>query len=289
MCCLWRPPGWRHMVLFLVRPLSLWPVLGAGVGRRARRMRDGWCTCRRRPAPSSRRRPIWMRRRFADSWLPGMPPRSASPLRRRSSIRRSVSSSTTPTTGLRSPLARLGPRVLATRVHSRCGDPWSPRFVVWCGPSRRARYPPVVPRKTVHDPHWEPYSALVKLYVTPSQRHDLDQLVTELRVSRSLLVRLAIEAGLPDVVADLRRRRRAALRPGGRTRGRRSAAASVRRGASGASDVVDAWREPSKSENAELRPGARGPLAGVPTAVAWPRFWCARRVAPRLSRRVATC
>ena len=108
-----------------------------------------------------------------------------------------------------------------------------------------------MPRKTVHDPHWEPYSALVKLYVTPSQRHDLDQLVTELRVSRSLLVRLAIEAGLPDVVADLRRRRRAALRPGGRTRGRRSAVPSVRRGPSGARDVVDVWRQPSEDEPAE--------------------------------------
>ncbi len=289
MCCLWRPPGWRHMALYLARQSYLWRVLGAGVDRRVLRMRDGWCTCRRRPAPYSRRRLTWMRRRFADSSLPGMPPRSASQLRRRSSIRRSVSSSTTPTTAPRSPLARLGPRVLATRVSTRGGATWSPRFVAWSGVSCSARYPPVVPRKTVHDPHWEPYSALVKLYVTPSQRHDLDQLVTELRVSRSLLVRLAIEAGLPDVVADLRRRRRAALRPGGRMRGRRSAAASVRRGASGASDVVDAWREPSKSENAELRPGARGPLAGVPTAVAWPRFWCARRVAPRLSRRVATC
>ena len=108
-----------------------------------------------------------------------------------------------------------------------------------------------MPRKTVHDPHWQPYSALVKLYVTPSQRHDLDQLVTELRVSRSLLVRLAIEAGLPDVVADLRRRRRVALRPGGRRPGRRSAAPSVRRGASGVRDVVDVWREPSEAEPAE--------------------------------------
>ena len=125
------------------------------------------------------------------------------------------------------------------------------RSRLWrCLPSP-ARYPPAVPRKTVHDPHWEPYSALVKLYVTPSQRHDLDQLVTELRVSRSLLVRLAIEAGLPDVVADLRRRRRAALRPGARTPGRRSPAPSVRRGPSGARDVVDVWREHSKDEPAE--------------------------------------
>lgn len=78
-----------------------------------------------------------------------------------------------------------------------------------------------MPRKTVHDPRWEPYSALVKLYLTPSQRHDLDQLVVELRVSRSALLRQAIDAGLRSVVPELRARRRSRLRPGG-TRAPRS-------------------------------------------------------------------
>ncbi len=41
MCCPWRPPGWRHTVLWLApSALSLWPVLGAGVGRRARDGRE---------------------------------------------------------------------------------------------------------------------------------------------------------------------------------------------------------------------------------------------------------
>lgn len=97
-----------------------------------------------------------------------------------------------------------------------------------------------MPRKTLYQPRWEPYTSLVKLHVTPSQRHDLDQLVTELRVSRSSLVRQAVAAGLPQVVADLRRRRRSGLRPGAAASA--GALPAVRRGARGEAPVADAWR-----------------------------------------------
>ena len=97
-----------------------------------------------------------------------------------------------------------------------------------------------MPRKTLYDPTFEPYSALVKLYVTPSQRHDLDQLVTELRVSRSSLVRQAVMAGLPQVIDTLRERRRRGLRPGAVAP--TSGGPAVRRGARRDGDVADAWR-----------------------------------------------
>ena len=100
-----------------------------------------------------------------------------------------------------------------------------------------------MPRETVCDPHWEPYSALVKLYVTPTQRHDLDQLVVELRVSRSWLLRRAVSVGLPAVVEDLRQRRRAGLRaaPGSAGRGG-GRVPPTRRGPRGRGLVADVWR-----------------------------------------------
>ena len=115
-------------------------------------------------------------------------------------------------------------RAVLVVVVTRTASPVAPRVgrgaaCFAAGRGGVAGYPRLVPRKTVYAPRAESYSALVKIYVTPSQRYDLDQLVTELRVSRSLLLRQAIEAGLPAVVADLRARRRAGLRPGRRPKG----------------------------------------------------------------------
>ena len=115
-------------------------------------------------------------------------------------------------------------RAVVVVVVTRTASPVAPRVgrgaaCFAAGRGGVAGYPRLVPRKTVYAPRAESYSALVKIYVTPSQRYDLDQLVTELRVSRSLLLRQAIEAGLPAVVADLRARRRAGLRPGRRPKG----------------------------------------------------------------------
>ena len=107
-----------------------------------------------------------------------------------------------------------------------------------------------MPRKTIHDPRWAPYDTLVKLYVTAQQRHDLDQLVTELRVSRSALLRAALAAGLPLVVADLRGARRKGARPGVRSR---SASASVRRGVLSAGPVAEVWHVPAPGDPPEPR------------------------------------
>ena len=70
-----------------------------------------------------------------------------------------------------------------------------------------------MPRRTIVDPHWEPLSYVVKVRFTATQLHTLDQLVSELRVSRAWLLRMAVHRGLPALVDDLRRRRRLGLRP----------------------------------------------------------------------------
>ena len=110
-----------------------------------------------------------------------------------------------------------------------------------------------MPRKTVCDPDWEPYSALVKLYVTPTQRHDLDQLVAELRVSRSWLLRHAVSFGLPQAVDDLRQRRRAGLRPvpPAARRGAGRAPVAPSRGPRGRGLVGEVWRSDEPGETTD--------------------------------------
>ena len=105
-----------------------------------------------------------------------------------------------------------------------------------------------MPRKTVFAPRLEPYDRLVKIYVTASQRHDLDQLVAELRVSRSALIRRAIEAGLPRVVTDARGARREGARPEAR---RSVSPAPVRHGPRSDGPVAEVWRTPAPGEAPE--------------------------------------
>ena len=71
-----------------------------------------------------------------------------------------------------------------------------------------------MPRRTIVDPHWEPLCYVVKVRFTATQLHMLDQLVSELRVSRAWLLRMAVHRGLPGLVDDLRRRRRLGLSAG---------------------------------------------------------------------------
>ena len=52
-----------------------------------------------------------------------------------------------------------------------------------------------MPRRTIVDPHCESLSCVVKVRFTATQLHTLDQLVSELRVSRAWLLRMAVIAG----------------------------------------------------------------------------------------------
>ena len=92
-------------------------------------------------------------------------------------------------------------------------------------PSLRIASPPI------HDPDWEPYRHVVKLRFAASELNELNGLCVEHGVSRALLLRRAIECGLPSAVYSLdvahsagislrtgrRTRRRASLRKGPRT------------------------------------------------------------------------
>ena len=47
-----------------------------------------------------------------------------------------------------------------------------------------------MPPRTIVDPHWEPIPWAGKVHFTATQSHTLDQLVSELRVSRAWLLRV---------------------------------------------------------------------------------------------------
>ena len=96
-----------------------------------------------------------------------------------------------------------------------------------------------MPRRTIVDPHWEPLCYVVKVRFTATQLHMLDQLVSELRVSRAWLLRMAVHRGLPALVDDLRRRRRLGLRPAA-PHSRRTTK-GPRRGPRGGASVEGAW------------------------------------------------
>ena len=96
-----------------------------------------------------------------------------------------------------------------------------------------------MPRRTIVDPHWEPVAEVVKVRFTATQLHTLDQLVSELRVSRAWLLRMAVHRGLPALVDDLRRRRRLGLRPA--TPHSRRTTKGPRRGPRGGVSVEGAW------------------------------------------------
>ena len=96
-----------------------------------------------------------------------------------------------------------------------------------------------MPRRTIVDPHWEPVAEVVKVRFTATQLHTLDQLVSELRVSRAWLLRMAVHRGLPALVDDLRRRRRLGLRPA--TPHSRRTTKGPRRGPRGGASVEGAW------------------------------------------------
>ena len=61
-----------------------------------------------------------------------------------------------------------------------------------------------MPRATVRSPDWESYSRRLILRATPSEIHELDVFTAEFGVTRAWLLRRAIAAGLPQVVAELR-------------------------------------------------------------------------------------
>ena len=53
------------------------------------------------------------------------------------------------------------------------------------------------------DDLWEPYDFQLRVYVSRSMSFDLDMAASELRLSKSLLVREAVRRGLPLLVADV--------------------------------------------------------------------------------------
>lgn len=61
-----------------------------------------------------------------------------------------------------------------------------------------------MPQRRLHVSDWEAFDHVVKVRFTESQVAHLDALVASLEVSRSWLLRRAVAAGLPTVVAELR-------------------------------------------------------------------------------------
>ena len=57
--------------------------------------------------------------------------------------------------------------------------------------------------RPIHDPDWEPYRHVVKLRFAASELNELNRLCLEHGVSRALLLRRAIEYGLPPAVDSL--------------------------------------------------------------------------------------
>ena len=72
-----------------------------------------------------------------------------------------------------------------------------------------------MPRATVRSPDWESYSRRLIVRATPSEIHELDVFTAEFGVTRAWLLRRAIAAGLPHVVAELRSAQAVGLRVAG--------------------------------------------------------------------------
>ena len=74
--------------------------------------------------------------------------------------------------------------------------------------------------RPIHDPDWEPYRHVVKLRFAASEFNELNRLSLEHGVSRALLLRRAIEYGLPPAVdsLDVARSAGMSLRTGRRLR-----------------------------------------------------------------------
>ena len=116
-----------------------------------------------------------------------------------------------------------------------------------------------MPRRPIVDPHWEPVAEVVKVRFTATQLHTLDRLVSELRVSRAWLLRMAVHRGLPALVDDLRRRR-LGLRPA--TTHSRRTTKGPRRGPRGGASVEGAWTSRRDVAIDEPRPEYPEPAGG---------------------------
>ena len=57
--------------------------------------------------------------------------------------------------------------------------------------------------RPIHDPDWEPFRHVVKLRLAASELNELNRLCLEHGVSRALLLRRALEYGLPPAVDSL--------------------------------------------------------------------------------------
>ena len=74
--------------------------------------------------------------------------------------------------------------------------------------------------RSIHDPDWEPYRHVVKVRFAASELNELNRLSVQHGVSRALLLRRAIEYGLPPAVdsLDVARSAGMSLRTGRRPR-----------------------------------------------------------------------
>ncbi len=251
MCSPWRPRRWRHGLLQPSRHRPACRVPGGAAVRRARRTHAASCTCRLRLAPSSRKRRGWTRMRcVACSWrghaaLLGLA--ESSPLFDQA-VRAVIDN---PDTRPPEPIAenrppRPGGGGMAV---ARCLR----RHVVWrrvpaaCGASL-----------TSHGAAQDSVRSALGAVLGSRQAVRDAVAASRSRSTRDRASCLPFAARSPGrrgrpslVVAELRSRRRGRLRPGGRSSSAAGRAASVRRGARGASDVAAVWHEPLESDLVE--------------------------------------
>ena len=95
------------------------------------------------------------------------------------------------------------------------------------------------PSASTIDPGWEPYSVQLRVSVTRSYALALERFSSELRLSKSMLIREAVRRGLPALVNDVRALRAAGYRPSTHLAG--YVAYSPRRGPAGEGVAGPRW------------------------------------------------
>ena len=96
-----------------------------------------------------------------------------------------------------------------------------------------------MPAATPFDPDWEPLDITVKVRVTRTMSLALDLAASELRLSKSMLIRESLRRGFAPLVDDVRFLRRAGYRPSAHLAG--MTAMTPRRGESGEGVVSARW------------------------------------------------
>ena len=106
------------------------------------------------------------------------------------------------------------------------------------------------------DSAWEPNDVLVKLYVSRSFSAALDAFSSDLKLSKSLVVRETLRRGLPAVVNDVRYLEAAGYQPSTHLSGMVSDAS--RRGSRGEGAVAARWAVTPPAAPSGSRPAGGG-------------------------------